>query len=493
MSSAIPLRWEEVEDQAARLRADGKYGAAEDLYRLALNRFPGNLVLLNGLGLVLLDNGKPEEAKEIFEAAVQRAPGAPALVFNLGNALKACGNLPESIRCFELALSMGLDRPEVRNNLGVALQECDRWSEALEAFTRALELDPQYLLALANAGHALIQLGRPEEALPPLRSAVALQPGYADAHWLLSHALLVTGKWPEGWDEYEWRWHRMKAAQYHHGRAERRWKGEDLEGKTILLYAEQGMGDAVQFIRYAPLVEARGATVAVECRAELVPLLQEAEGVSVVHARGGSEPRYDVACPLLSLPSMFRTTLETIPASVPYLRAGEQRVALWRQKLEPFRDKVCAGLVWAGNAGHANDRKRSVPFEYLGPLASVPGVQFFSVQKGSAGDPRCMVADGFPLIDWTGGLQDFADTAALISELDLVITVDTAVAHVAGALGVEVWMLVPSVPDWRWLLDRSDSPWYPSMQLFRQPSSGGWHVVVDAVRGRLQGRRPRRR
>lgn len=481
MSQNIPIRWEEAEEHASRLRLEGRLDEAAAVYRLSLERFPWNVVLLNGLGLVLLDAGRPAEACPVFDSAVRLSPHTPALVFNLGNALRAAGDSLAAIGSYERAISLGLDMPEVYNNLGVSLQECDRWHDALGAFTQALSRNPRYLPALANSGHALIQVGRPEEAVEILRTAISLQPAYADAHWLLSHALLVTGQWPEGWEEYEWRWHRMKAVTYHRGRPESRWKGEDIAGKTILLYAEQGIGDAVQFARYIPLVKARGAKVILECHAELVPLLEGVEGVSAAYARGASEPPHDVACPLLSLPSVLRTTVESIPGNVPYVRPDAERAVHWRELLEPLTGALRVGLVWAGNAGHTNDRRRSLLLEELTPLASVPGVRFVSLQKSAPGDSRCANSNRFPLVDWASELHDFADTAALISELDLVIAVDTAVAHVAGALGIPVWMLVPFSPDWRWLLRRTDSPWYPSMRLFRQPSGGDWCAVVEDV------------
>jgi Tfp pilus assembly protein PilF len=488
MQQHVPAHWQEMEEQGTRLRLAGKLAEAVDLYRSAIRVFPGNVALLNSFGLVLLEAGSPVEARAVFDSAVACSPDTPALLFNLGNALRMLGESTAAIREYERALALGLERPEVYNNLGVALQTCERWDDALGAFEKALAHDPLYLPGLANCGNALIQLCRPDQAVEPLRRAIGIQPGYADAHWLLSHALLVNGLWPEGWGEYEWRWHRMKAAPYHRGNPGSWWRGEDIVGKNILLYAEQGMGDAVQFVRYAPLVKARGATVTIECHAGLVDLLRSVDGVSVVHARGEAGPRFDVACPLLSLPAVFRTAVDDIPGGVPYVRPDAGRALHWRRKLEPFAGLKRVGLVWAGNAAHTNDRKRSIPFEQLAPLAAVSGVQFISLQKEDGGDPRGADPKVLPLVDWTADLHDFADTAALISVLDLVITVDTAVAHVAGALNAPVWMMVPFTPDWRWFLHRADSPWYPSMRLFRQSVGGGWgEVVAEVCRALVQG------
>jgi Flp pilus assembly protein TadD len=483
-------RWEDFDEQGSRLRLEGKLDDARALYQSGLQRFHGNPVLLNSLGLVLIDSGLAVEACSAFQSALVSAPQTPALYFNLGNAQRMRGDIPEAIKQYENALSLGLERPEVYNNLGIALQQSEHWDDAIRAFHSALARDPYYLPAMANRGNALIQMGRPGEAVIPLQRAVELQPGYADAHWLLSHALLVTGQLPQGWDEYEWRWHRMKAATYYRGEAGAQWRGGDITGKTILLYAEQGMGDAVQFVRYAPMVKARGAKVVVECHPELVSLLRTIDCVSTVYARGESGPKIDLTCPLLSLPSVFRTTIDTIPGGVPYLRPEAGRAARWRKALEPYKSQLKVGLVWAGNAGHANDRNRSIPFERLAPLASVHGVQFVSVQRLDKGDRRAATPGLLPVIDWTEELRDFADTAALVSQLDLLITVDTAVAHVGGALGVPVWMMVPFVPDWRWFLQRSDSPWYPSMRLFRQTVRRDWGEVVADIRARLQETSP---
>ena len=486
MTEHATVSWEEAEREGTRLRLGGKSVESIGYFQTALRRFPGNIALMNGLGLALLDGNRPGDACEVLQEAVRCLPGSAPLVFNLGNALRANGDATGAVGAYERSIALGLDRPEVWNNLGIAWQGCDRWDDALRAFGEALRRDARYLPALENTGYSLMQTGRPEEAVPYLRRAVEQAPGSADAHWLLSHALLVTGRWPEGWDEYEWRWHRMHQAVYHRGDQRSRWNGEDIAGKSVLLYAEQGIGDAVQFARYATLVAAMGATVFIECHAGLVPLFRGLNGVAGVFARGDVVPLCDVACPLLSLPAVFRTTPETIPLSVPYLVPDAGRVARWRRVLGGEGGVLRVGLVWAGNASHVNDRKRSVSSSLLSPLAVVSGVEYYSLQKGEPGDRRCAPPPGLRMIACGEGLEDFADTAALVSLLDLVITVDTAVAHIAGALGRPVWMMVPFVPDWRWLLERSTSPWYPSMRLFRQPSQGDWGAVISAISARLR-------
>jgi tetratricopeptide (TPR) repeat protein len=476
-----PATWQEAEQEGTRLRLEGRFAEAVTVYRNAVTRFPRNVVLLNGLGLALMDAGATVEARSAFESAVACSPQTPALLFNLANALRLQGSIAEAVAGYRQAIALGLFRPEVYNNLGIALQTVEQWPEALQAFREALKRDPRYLPALANAGHALIEMGSPGEAIEPLRLAVASEPAYADAHWLLSHALLVTGRWPDGWDEYEWRWHKMPSAPYHRGTPQSWWRGENIAGKRILLYAEQGIGDAVQFVRYAPLVAAQGAEVLVECHDVLVDLLRTVDGVAEVYARGSAGIDYDVACPLLSLPAVFRTTIETVPEAVPYVHVDASKVAAWRERLASFSDRKRVGIVWAGNPGHVNDRKRSIQPDALLPLADVPGVVLFNLQKGGNGGGLDVSAGALPLVDWMDDCRTFGDTAALMHELDLVITVDTAVAHVGGALGVPVWMMVPFTPDWRWFLGSSNSPWYPSMRLFRQRIAGGWGDVVSAL------------
>ena len=433
MKEHVQGSWEEAEKEGTRFRLEGKSGESIGYFQAALRRFPGNIALMNGLGLALLDANRTGEACEVLQEAVRYLPGSAPLIFNLGNALRANGDPAGGIGAYERAIALGLDRSEVFNNLGIALQECDRWDDALRAFGEALRRDARYLPALANTGYSLMQAGRPEEAVPYLRRAVEQEPGYADARWLLSHALLVTGRWPEGWDEYEWRWHRMHQAAYHHGNQKSRWNGEDIAGKSVLLYAEQGIGDAVQFARYAPLVAAMGATVYIECHAALVPLFRGLSGVAGVFARGEVLPAFDVACPLLSLPGVFRTTPGTIPGGVPYVVPDAGRVVRWRALLGGEGGVMHVGLVWAGNMSHVNDRKRSVPSGLLAPFAAVSGVKYFGLQKGDPGDRRCLPPPGMRITECGEGLLDFGDTAALVSVLDLVITVDTAVAHVAGA------------------------------------------------------------
>ena len=358
-------------------------------------------------------------------------------------------------------------------NLGNALKDKGQTDEAIAAYRQALGLRPNYPEAHFNVGTSFGDKGQTAEAIAAYRQAIALDPNYAAAHWNLALMLLARGEFQEGFKEHQWRWE-CKGLPRRRNFAQPQWDGSPLAGRTILLHAEQGFGDTLQFIRYAPLVAARGATVIVGSVPELHRLLQGTPGVSRWLASGETLPPFDVHCPLMSLPhARSARRWKTIPQSVPYLHADAGLSAWWRNESgrhDSNRFKV--GLSWAGNPTHVNDRNRSLSLAALGPLAQVQGVSFYSLQKGdSARQPR---PSGLELIDRTEDLKDFADTAALVANLDLVISVDSAVAHLAGAMGKPVWTLLPFTADWRWLLEREDSPWYPTMRLFRQAARGDW-------------------
>ena len=324
--------------------------------------------------------------------------------------------------------------------------------------------------------------GKLDEAVACYHRALELKPDYADAHLNLSLSSLLTGDFRRGWPEYQWRWKTKRWQQ--RDRPQPLWDGQPLQGRTILLHAEQGLGDTIQFIRYAPLVKQAGATVLVECQQPLVRLLAGCRGVDALIGRGDDLPPYDVQAPLLSLPGIFRTSLQTIPVDVPYLFADPGLIAHWRGELGPIAG-ARIGIAWRGNPEHRNDRTRSLSLRCFESLAGLPGIRLLSLQKGAGAEQLQEARDHFPVTDLGSRLEDFMDTAAVLANLDLVIACDTAVAHLAGALGAAVWVALPFVPDWRWLLDRSDSPWYPTMRLFRQRTPGDWAGVFQEIKAEL--------
>jgi hypothetical protein len=359
------------------------------------------------------------------------------------------------------------------SNRAVTLQALDRLDEALASCERALLMRPDSAEALNNRASVLQELRRFDEALADYDRAVAIAPDYAEAQLNRALLLLLTGDFAQGWPAYEWR--RRLPSWVDRGFTQAEWSGEDIAGKRLLLHAEQGFGDTIQFSRYAALVAQRGANVVLEVQPSLEPLLKGLEGIEVV-AAGHELPPFDLHCPLLSLPRLLTTTPNAIPGGVPYIAAPPDRVAAWASRLPT--DGLRVGLAWSGHRDNARDHERSIPFARLAPLTNIPGFRFVSLQK----DMRDADADDFHrcggIIDFSHGLRDFADTAAVIAQLDLVITVDTAVAHLAGAMGKPVWLLLPRVPDFRWLMDRTTSPWYPTARLFRKHAMDTWEGVI---------------
>ena len=364
---------------------------------------------------------------------------------------------------------------QIHNNRGNALLDLNRLNEALASFDAALARIPNYAAALVNRGNALRSLHRAEEALASFERAIAIEPELAEAHWNKGLLCLSLGDFEAGWRGYEWRWRRDNAPSREF--AQPQWRGEDLHGKTILLHAEQGFGDTIQFLRYVPMVAGLGAKIILELPDSLVPLLDTIDGVVAIVSRDQAHPPFDLHCPLLSLAVTFGTTLATIPAPLPNLRAPAERIEKWRARL-PRNEAHRIGIVWSGKPTHNNDHNRSIALARLAPLLSMPGFKFISLQSEIRDADLPLLAKLPALLRLEEEIADFADTAAVIAELDLVIAVDTAVAHLAGSLGKPVWILLPYVLDWRWMLDREDSPWYPSARLFRQTVIGDWDSVI---------------
>src|SRR2546426_786091 len=372
------------------------------------------------------------------------------------------------------------------HDMGEAYRLTGKLEDAIASYRLALALKPDYAEAHKNLGIALWDHGKLAEAIACFRQALALKPDYVHAHAGLGLALLRAGDLSHGFTEYEWRWRVKEFEQQCAGLIlpQPFWDGSELNGRTILLYAEQGLGTTIQFIRYAPLVARRGGRVIVACQPELVRLLASVDGTAQVVSERASLPDFDLHAPLLSLPRIIGTTLETIPSQCPYLSPPESSSV----KVEATPDvKLKVGIVWAGLPIHRNDRNRSCPLSYFLELAELPGVAVYSLQKQPRATGLGEVTPGMAVNNLSDQIGDWADTAAAICQLDLVLTVDTGVAHLAGALGRPVWVLLPHVGvDWRWMDGREDSPWYPSMKLFRQKVPGDWPSVFARVSGELQ-------
>ncbi len=433
------------------------------------------------LGNALQMLGDARAATRSYERALEITPETPAAHHNLGNACLARRDFARAEACFRRTLDLA-DRAEHHNSLGNALYQQRKDREATACYRRALELDANYAAAHTNLANALLREGRREEMIRHYRRAVELDPRSAGGHYNLALAYLREGRYGEGWREHEWRWDFRELRLRRRPFAAKQWRGEPLEGKTILLHAEQGLGDTLQFVRYAPLVAERGGRVILEVQPRLTRLLGTVSGVSRAIARGEPLPEFAWHCPLMSLPLAFATEAATIPARKPYICAEQGEVeAAWRRwPGEGLR----VGIAWAGNPRHGNDRQRSMALRQLLPLEDVKGVRWYSLQAGAAVEQLRGVA--FPAEDALAGTKDFAETAALIATLDLVISVDTAVAHLAGAMGVPVWVMLPHLADWRWMDEREDSPWYPAARLFRQQSAADWSVPVERMRQELE-------
>jgi tetratricopeptide (TPR) repeat protein len=445
----------------------------------------------NDRGNVLLDLDRAPQALDSFDNAIALRHDYAEAFCNRGNALRALHRHPEALDSLDRAIALKPDFADAHSNRGNVLQDLDRHAAAVASYDQALTLQPAHLDALVNRGVALRALGRHAAALASYNAALTLRPDHMTARTNRSLCLLQTGDFAQGWVEHEWRL-RMPAFT---GTATRftdpPWRGaESLAGKTILLRAEQGFGDTLQFSRYAPRVAALGARVVLEVARPLARLLATLDGVTQVIVGGDKMPPIDHHCPLLSLPLAFGTTLDTIPPPAS-LRPDPAQVAHWQQRLAAVHGRR-VGLVWEGSSlkrhpeGRAADRRRSVTLNHFAPLGTIPGNAFVSLQTGGAAAQTAAPPAGLAVHDFTSELTDFADTAALISGLDLVITVDTAVAHLAGTLGKPVWILTQFDADWRWLLNRDDSPWYPSARLFRQASFGDWPSVIAEVSVVLQ-------
>ncbi len=438
---------------------------------------------LTTLGTALLNLARRDDAVRVFDKAVQLKPDDATLWSNLAHALTEAGHVSDAMLCLARAHQLEPQSPKIRNDLGHGFMLLGRHEEALSWFDRALEIRPDSVETLNNKAFALTRLHRFDEALAVYARSKAAGPDNAATDFNIALLQMLTGSFNAGWLGREARFRLPSPAPYPDFR-EPRWFGDqDVAGKTILLYADEGLGDSIQFVRYVPMVAARGARIVLAVEEVLRSLLAPLPGVAECVAKSAALPAFDLHCPISSLPLVFNTTRETIPAAASYLpQAPHDRVRTWEDRLGPH-DTLRVGLVWSCNPQHINDRDRSIRLRQLLPLLDV-GATFLSLQKEPRPEDKVTLA-GTRIIDWTTELTDFAETAALISCLDLVISVDTSVAHLAAALGCPTWILLPYTPDYRWLLNRDDSPWYPSVHLFRQTESRDYGEVVARVRTAL--------
>jgi len=480
-------------DLGGVLGEKGDTAGAVAAFRRALALKPDYAEVMGNLGVALQRMGKDDEALEVHRKAAELRPGSAPLQTQLGVTLAKQEKHEEAAAAFRRALAVKPDHAEAHGRLGNVLRSQGKLIEATACLRSAIRLRPNYPEAHANLGLVYLEQNRVMEAIAAFESALRLKPDYKEAHWNHGLALLLAGDLARGWAEYEWRRPLKDDPARRRNAPQPLWDGSDLGGQTILLHTEQGFGDTIQFCRYASLAADKGGKVILQCRPELKRLMKSVRGVVAVAGPGDPLPPFEVHAPLMTLPSLLGTTLETIPAEAQYLSADAKLVKEWELQMGPVPfprngkaagKELRVGLVWGGNP--KPNPRRSCPLSAFAPLARAPGVTFYSLQKG---DPAQQAPPpGLNLIDLTVGLNDFADTAALIANLDLVITIDTGVSHLAGAVGKETWVMLPFVPDWRWLLDREDSPWYPTIRLFRQDASCTWGPVVERIARDLAGK-----
>jgi tetratricopeptide (TPR) repeat protein len=444
---------------------------------------PHHARALANRGNALCGLARNVDAVQSYAKALAIEPDAIEVLCNHSSALRRVGKFDEALSACIRALALKNDHLPARFEHGRVMQESHQYEEALADFDYVLAATPDNRVAHLQRGAVLTAFRRHAEAKQAYADAIAVDPDYVLAHCVLAFLCLSVGDFKAGWDEYEWRWRDIQMSDGLREFSQPRWSGvEPIAGKTILLHAEQGLGDTLQFCRYVPIVKALGGTVVLEAPHELKHLLETLEGVDVFVDRGLPLPPFDLHCPLLSLPRALHTELATIPNTVPYMQADPERIAKWRSKLgASTRPRI--GLVWSGNPKHLNDRNRSMPLTSLLPLMT-DAFEWISLHKVVREEDAEALALS-PLRHFGDELVDFSDTAALLKMVDCVLSVDTSVAHLAGALGNSLWVLLPYTPDFRWLLDREDSPWYPQARLFRQSQPGDWAGVVKELESAL--------
>jgi tetratricopeptide (TPR) repeat protein len=485
----LPEWPEALNDLGYMLAECGRHAEAESCYREAVRLRPEYAAAHNNLGLSLVTSGRVTEGIAHYRRALQQHPDFAEAHNNLGLALARAKQPAQAIPHYQEAVRLKPTFADAYCNWGRALAQQDRFDEAAGLYQKAIQMNPDLREAYTGMGYVLEQAGKRDEAMKWYDRVIQLKPDYADARVTRAMLLLLAGEFDQAWPDYEWRW--KTADRPEQNFRQPLWDGSLLGGRTIFLHAEQGLGDTIQFLRYAPLVKQRGGRVIVGCQQSLLRLLARCPGIDQLVGEGSTLPSFDVHAPFVSLPRIFHTTLETIPVAVPYVFAEPDLISSWRQELSR-RSGFKIGIAWQGNPEYKADRERSIPLRFFAPLAKLPQVHLISLQKGPGVEQLGMLPERFPVLDLSTRLDEavgaFMDTAGIMMNLDLVITSDTAVPHLAGALGVPVWMPLATMSDWRWLLDREDSPWYPTMRLFRQRQRGDWAEVFERIARELRNR-----
>jgi tetratricopeptide (TPR) repeat protein len=439
------------------------------------------------LGDVYAIRGQTDAAIDNYQQALRCRPQMVEAYNNLANAYKTRGDLDAAIENYNQVIRLKPDLAEAYYNLGSALRLKGEFQAAISHLKHALRLKPRYAVAHNNIALAFKNQGQLDAAIDHFSRALQINPHLAEAHWNRSFVYLLKGEFDKGWQDYDWRFRQARwKTLYPHRYEKPRWNGSPLPDQTLFIHDEQGLGDSLQFVRYIPAARSRCQKVIFETRRSLIPLLEGFPGIDHIIARSSRpypDPNWDVYIPLMSLPKVMGTTLDTIPRRIPYIFADSQKANFWRQRLSGGGVKV--GIVWAGRPQHTNDRNRSCRLEQFHPISKIGGIRLIGLQKGEAAAQARHMPAGMALTNYGEEIEDFSDPAGLIENLNLVIAVDTAVAHLAGAMGKPVWVLLPFVPDWRWMVDRADSPWYPTMRLFRQTTLGDWQTVFQRVKTAL--------
>lgn len=513
---AIQPRFSEAfNNRGNALQALNRLDDALGDYNRALAINPNYPEAFNNLGNALRELGRPEEALASYDKALSLRERYFEVYYNRGVVLQGLGRLDAALLSYDRVLELNPNYAEAHNNRGNVLQDLDRLDEALSSYDRALEIRPHhaeahnnrgntlrklkqlsgalesynkavaidasYAVAYSNRGAVLHELGRVGEALTSYSQALAIAPNFKEALFHKSLAHLSAGQYLEGWSLYETRFKQTDFQSAYHNSAQPRWLGEDIAGKTLLVYSEQGLGDAVQFCRYLPEIQTLGARLIVEVPTRLVDLVSTLDCRMSVFAQGAPLPQFDVHCSMMSLPYLFKTTLETVPATSPYLFSDPDKVQAWREKLGTQKG-LRIGLTWSGGLANKNDLNRTVPLETFLPVLDVPAIEWHSLQKEYRQSDLDILSQHPEIVQHQDAFHQFSDTAALMECMDLVISVDTSVAHVAAAMGKAVWILLSTYPDFRWMFDRTDSPWYPTARLYRQGARDDWKDVIALVK-----------